>query len=151
MAAVLRRLGYVYKKPKLVPGKANAAAQREFLEDYENLNENSDEDDVVMFMDATHPQHNPVISCGWIKRGEEHPIKRNTGRRRLNINGAIDVQRMSAQIRFDDTMTRSPPSPCSSKSSVPTPWPSASRSSATMPATIAPKRFDVVKSKRTPR
>ena len=57
-----------------------------------------------MFMDATHPQHNPVISCGWIKRGKEHPIKSNTGRRRLNINGAIDVQRMSAQIRFDDTI-----------------------------------------------
>ena len=104
MAAVLRRLGYVYKKPKLVPGKANAAAQREFLEDYEILKEISGGDDVVMFMDATHPQHNPVISCGWIKRGEEHPIKSNTGRRRLNINGAIDVQRMSAQIRFDDTI-----------------------------------------------
>ena len=28
---------------------------------------------------------------GWIKRGEEHPIKSNTGRRRLNINGAIDA------------------------------------------------------------
>ena len=104
MAAVLRRLGYVYKKPKLVPGKADAAAQEAFLEDYENLKQNSDEDDVVLFMDATHPQHNPVISYGWIKRGKEHPIKSNTGRRRLNINGAIDVQRMSAEIRFDDTI-----------------------------------------------
>ena len=58
-----------------------------------------------MFMDATHPQHNPVIACGWIKRGKEHPIKSNTGRRRLNINGVIDVQRMSAEIRFDDTIS----------------------------------------------
>ena len=57
-----------------------------------------------MFMDATHPQHNPVISYGWIKRGKEHAVKSNTGRRRLNINGAIDVQRMSAEIRFDDTI-----------------------------------------------
>ena len=55
-------------------------------------------------MDATHPQHNPVISYGWIQRGKEHPVKSNTGRRRLNINGAIDVQRMSAEIRFDDTI-----------------------------------------------
>jgi transposase len=104
MAAVMRRLGYVYKKPKLVPGKADAAAQKEFLEDYENLKQNSEEGDVVMFMDATHPQHNPVIGYGWIKRGQEYPIKSNTGRRRLNINGAIDVQRMSAEIRFDDTI-----------------------------------------------
>ena len=104
MTAVLRRLGYVYKKPKLVPGKADAAAQEEFIEKYENLKENSDEGDVVMFADATHPQHNPVISQGWIKRGKEHPIKSNTGRRRLNINGAIDIRSMSAEIRFDDTI-----------------------------------------------
>ena len=57
-----------------------------------------------MFMDATHPLHNPVIGYGWIKRGKEHPIKSNTGRRRLNINGAIDIERMSAEIRFDDTI-----------------------------------------------
>jgi len=104
MAAVLRRLGYVYKKPKLVPGKADAAAQEEFIEKYGNLKENSEEGDVVMFADATHPQHNPVISQGWIKRGKEHPIKSNTGRRRLNINGAIDIRSMSAEIRFDDTI-----------------------------------------------
>jgi transposase len=104
MAAVLRRLGYVYKKPKLVPGKADATAQKAFLEEYENLKKNSAEDDVVLFMDATHPQHNPVISYGWIKRGKEHPIKSNTGRRRLNINGAIDIQNMSVEIRFDETI-----------------------------------------------
>ena len=104
MTAVLRRLGYVYKKPKLVPGKADAAKQEAFLEEYENLKQNSDEGDVILFMDATHPRHNPVASYGWIKRGEAHPLKSNTGRRRLNINGAIDVQRLSAQIRFDDTI-----------------------------------------------
>ncbi len=104
MAAVLRRLGYVYKKPKLVPGKADATAQEAFLKEYENLKRDSGAEDMVMFMDATHPQHNPVISYGWIKRGKEHPIKSNTGRRRLNINGAIDIQSMSAEIRFDDTI-----------------------------------------------
>ena len=31
-------------------------------------------------MDATHPQHNPVIGYGRIKCGEEHPVKRNTTR-----------------------------------------------------------------------
>ena len=30
MTALLHRLGYVYKKPKLVPGKADPKAQREF-------------------------------------------------------------------------------------------------------------------------
>jgi hypothetical protein len=49
-------------------------------------------------MDATHPQHNPVLGCGWIRRGEEYPIKSNTGPRRLNINGAIDVQRTPSTL-----------------------------------------------------
>jgi transposase len=31
MAALLRRLGYRYKKSKLIPGKADPEAQREFL------------------------------------------------------------------------------------------------------------------------
>ena len=55
-------------------------------------------------MDATHAQHNPVIGCGWIKRGEDYPIKTNTGRQRLNINGAIEIQTYSAEIRFDVTI-----------------------------------------------
>ena len=55
-------------------------------------------------MDATHPQQNPVIGCGWVKRGSEYPISSNTGRRRLNITGAINVQTMSAEIRCDETL-----------------------------------------------
>jgi transposase len=39
MTALLHRLGYVYKKPKLIPGKANADAQKEFLKGYEKLKE----------------------------------------------------------------------------------------------------------------
>ena len=61
MTDLLHRLGYVYKKPKLVPGKADAKAQEAFLEDYEILKENKDKDDVILFMDAVHPQHNPVM------------------------------------------------------------------------------------------
>ena len=33
MTTVLHRLGYVYKKPKLVPGKADRQAQEQFLVD----------------------------------------------------------------------------------------------------------------------
>lgn len=103
MTVLLRRIGFVFKKAKLVPGKANAEAQDAFVADYEKRKE-SRNNEVILFMDATRPQHNPVIGCGWIPRGEEHPIKSNTGRRRLNINGAIDVRTLSAQVRFDDTI-----------------------------------------------
>jgi transposase len=102
MAVAPRRLDYVYKKPKRVPGKAAAAAHEDFLKTDENLKRSSGEDDLILFMDATHPPRNPVISYGWIKRGKTHPIKRNTGRRRLNINGAIDMQNLNAEIHVDD-------------------------------------------------
>jgi len=104
MTDVLHRLGYVYKKPKLVPGKADAQAQEAFLEDYENLKKNKGKDDVVLFMDGVHPQHNPVMANGWIKQGENFQICSNTGRRRLNINGAVSVETLEMVMRFDDSI-----------------------------------------------
>ncbi len=104
MTALLHRLGYVYKKPKLVPGKADPEAQEEFLADYEKLKQDKGEDDPIYFMDAVHPQHNPVIACGWIKRGQDREVRSNTGRRRVNINGAIDLERLEPVVRFDDTI-----------------------------------------------
>ncbi|WP_211752277.1 transposase [Nitrosomonas communis] len=60
MMQLLHRLGYVYKKPRLIPGKANAEQQREFVEYYQPLKAKKAPDDPIYFMDATHPQHNPI-------------------------------------------------------------------------------------------
>ncbi len=38
------------------------------------------------------------------RRGEIFPIKSNTGRRRLNINGAIALGSLRGEFRFDDTI-----------------------------------------------
>jgi transposase len=104
MTAVLRRLGYTYKKPKLVPGKADAERQEAHVQAYEDLKQNKDQDDVILFMDATHPLHNPVMAGAWIKRGKVARLPSNTGRARLNINGAIDIANLTAVVRFDDTI-----------------------------------------------
>jgi hypothetical protein len=105
MTPVLRRLGYVYKKPKVLPGKADAQAQRDFLANgYKKINDNKGANDPVYFMDAVHPQHNPVLAYGWIKRGQEQPLPTNTGRKRLNINGAIDLDSLAPVVRFDETI-----------------------------------------------
>jgi len=104
MTALLHRLDYVYKKPKLIPGKADPAAQQAHLEAYRKLKEAKGENDPIYFMDATHPQHNPVLAYGWIKHGEDRNVRSNTGRRRLNINGAIDLERLEPVVRFDDTI-----------------------------------------------
>lgn len=104
MTALLHRLGFVYKQPKLIPGKADPVAQEAFLADYEALKRDKGESDVIYFMDAVHPQHNPVLGCGWIKRGKEQAVRSNTGRRRVNINGAIDLERLEPVVRFDETI-----------------------------------------------
>ena len=105
MTALLHRLGFVYKKePKRVPGKADPEAQRAFLATYEDLKKNKAPDDVIVFMDAVHPQHNPVLGCAWIKRGKDREVRSNSGRQRLNINGAIDLERMEPVVRYDDTI-----------------------------------------------
>lgn len=102
MTDLLHRLNFVYKKLKVIPGKADAQAQEAFLETYENLKENKKDSDPIYFMDGVHPQHNTMAGYGWIKTGEDHEIPSNTGRQRLNINGAINIQDYSLCVHFDD-------------------------------------------------
>ncbi len=68
MTGQLHRLNYAYKKPKLVPGKADAKAQEEFIEFYKELNKSKGANDYIYFMDGAHPQHNSVAGYGWIKK-----------------------------------------------------------------------------------
>jgi hypothetical protein len=57
---------------------------------------------------AAHPQHNRVIACRWIKCREEHPVRTNTGRQRLNINGAIDLDRSVPVVRLKPSPSSKP-------------------------------------------
>ncbi len=100
LTELLHRLGYVYKKPKLVPGKADAKAQEEFIASYRELKETKGATDPIYFMDGTHPQHNSVVAYGWIKKGTTKELKSNTGRRRLNINGAFDIENTSISVDY---------------------------------------------------
>ena len=101
---LLHRLGYSYKKPKHVPGKADADAQEAFVEEYCNLKTSKGENDVILFADATHPQHNSSPSYGWIRTGVDKELKANCGRQRLNINGVIDVESCESTVGFYDTI-----------------------------------------------
>ena len=48
--------------------------QEKFVAEYQQLKEKQGENDVILFMDATHPQHNPIVGRGWIKRGQDFTI-----------------------------------------------------------------------------
>ncbi len=104
MTALLRRLGYRFKMPKVLPGKApDPEVQAAFVAACRTRKDTKGEHNAILFVDATHPQHNPFLAGGWIKRRRCFAVKSNTGRRRLNINGVIDVETLHAVIRCDET------------------------------------------------
>jgi transposase len=104
MHKVLMRLGFVYKKTKAIPGKANPEAQEDFVAMYEELLETKDEADPVYFIDGVHAQHNSHPAYGWILRGKEQHIRTNTGRKRVNINGALNAETHEVFIWEDSTI-----------------------------------------------
>lgn len=103
---LLHRLGFSYKKPKIVPGKADAKRQQRFLAAYEKLKARMKQEDHLYFADATHPQHNTQPSYGWILKGKANDklIKTNSGRQRLNLNGALDFKTHHAVVFSEETI-----------------------------------------------
>jgi transposase len=98
MTYLLHRLGFSYKKPNLVPGKANEEDQRLFLAELERLKRKKKPGDKLFYIDGVHPQHNSLPSYGWLPRGEETKLKSNTGRQRANISGALDAETHEAHV-----------------------------------------------------
>lgn len=104
VSKLLHRLGFVYKQIIGIPGKSNEEKQMAFIKKYEELEENKQADEVILFGDGVHPTHNLHKTKAWIKRGEEKQVKTNTGRGRLNINGALNLETMTVTTHFSETI-----------------------------------------------
>ena len=102
---LLHRLGFVYKKTKGAPAKADLEKQKEFIEEYEKLTECLEKDEKVYFMDAMHLVHQSRPDYAWIKRGEERAIKTVSGRKRINMNGLYSPCDQETIIRRQDRVT----------------------------------------------
>ena len=92
---LLHKLGFSYKKPKGVPGKAKTEEQEVFVSEYNKVKKKS----LVYFADSTHPMLNPILSSGWIRKGREYEVKTNSGRQRVNINAAIEIKSLNVVSR----------------------------------------------------
>jgi transposase len=101
---LLHRLNFTYKKPKHIPGKADAKAQEAFIKKYKRLKKTLMPVDNLYFMDGVHPLHNSQPAYGWIKKGEEKELKANTGRQRININGAYDIKNHRLVFHEDESV-----------------------------------------------
>lgn len=104
MRDLLHRLNYVYKKPKLVPGKPDIEAQEIFVAQYDKFMESKPDNVAVVFIDAVHPEHNTLAAYGWIKRGDTRELKTNSGRQRLNLHGAINAETHEITIIESETI-----------------------------------------------
>lgn len=104
MTDLLHRLKFTYKKSKLVPAKADKKNQEKFLEQLEDIKSTKGENDPILYMDGVHPQHNTMLAYGWIKRGQDNIVKSNTGRQRVNINGALDSETHAVITREDESI-----------------------------------------------
>jgi len=122
MAKLLNRIWFVYKMPKCIPAKGDAAAQQHFVEEtLAPFMAGANAENPLYFVDATHPSYTAHPSEGWIREGETRELKSNHGRVNVNINGALSwpdreiVHRKADKITsaemiklFDDLQARHP-------------------------------------------
>jgi len=105
---LLHRLGFTYKKPKIVPGKVDQLKQEVFLKTYQETKSKLNSNDRIYFLDSTHPQHNTQPSYGWILKGKANDkfVKTNSGRERLNLNGALNFTDKTAIVLEEKTINK---------------------------------------------
>ena len=93
---LLARLGFEYRKPKALPRVANVEKQAAFIAFYENLLNNLPADEAVYFSDAVHPEYQSKPRHGWARKGSNPAIQTTSGRGRVNIHGALNLETFDA-------------------------------------------------------
>lgn len=92
LIALLHRIGMEHRKPKAISRKLDPEKQAAFIRAYESLLNQLADDEAVVFADAVHPTHavRPV-GC-WAPKDVPVAVEQSSGRDRLNIHGAIDLE-----------------------------------------------------------
>ena len=88
----MHRLGLEYHKPEVIGRKLDAEKQQAFIAGYENLQNALGPDEAVLFVDAVHPTHAArPVGC-WAPKEENLAIEQTSGRQRINIHGALNLE-----------------------------------------------------------
>src|SRR4051794_23087204 len=103
LIALLHRIGMEHRKPTAISRKLDPAKQAAFIKGYEALMNQLSTDEAVVFVDAAHPTHavRPV-GC-WAPKELPVAVEQSSGRDRLNIHGAIDLE--TGQTVMKDVLT----------------------------------------------
>ena len=92
LVALLHRLGLEYRKPEVIPRHLDEHKQRAFIKFYGKLMNSLSPDEAVVFVDAVDPTHAARAARCWAAKDEKLAIEQTTGRQRLNIHGALDLE-----------------------------------------------------------
>ena len=121
---LLRRLGFEYRKPRAVPRVADPEDQAAFIAFYTGLIKYLQPDEAVYFADAVHPEHqskpaseafpekvdrlfrfgNAKKSCGWFKKGSNPAVNTTSGRGRVNVHAALNLENFDTPFVAPDTV-----------------------------------------------
>jgi transposase len=74
------------------PQTRDPAQQQAFIANHENLLNNRGDDEAVLFADAVHPTHEARPAGCWAPKDAKVALEQTSGRQRLNIHGAIDLE-----------------------------------------------------------
>jgi len=103
LIALLHRLGMEHRKPKAISRKLDPAKQAAFIKSYESLMNQLPADEAVIFADAVHPTHSVrPVGC-WAPKEVPLAVEQSSGRERLNLHGAIDLE--TGQTIVKDVLT----------------------------------------------
>ena len=78
--------------------QANVDAQEAFIAAHERLMNRLGADEAVYFADAVHPEYQSRPAYGWVRKGDKVAVKRTTGRKRINLHGALCLEDFDCQI-----------------------------------------------------
>jgi len=98
LIALLHRLGQEYKTPQTIGRKLDAEKQRAFIAAYGRLLNSLGCDEAALFVDAVHPTHAARPSGCWAPAEQKLAIEQTSGRERLNIHGAVNLETGQTQM-----------------------------------------------------
>src|ERR1700694_849085 len=103
LIVLLHRLDLEYHKPNVIARKLDVEKQKDFIESHDKLLNSLGNDEAVMYVDAVHPTHAArPVGC-WAPKQDKIAIEQTSGRERINIHGAINLE--TGQTRLIDVET----------------------------------------------